>query len=85
MADGAEHMLTTVDNPYNPFTQWDEWWEFDTSHGYNTASFLARITKTSNDLSDADQDQAIEDAMQEIVRENVLGIYKLVSNEDSKI
>jgi hypothetical protein len=71
-----EHMLTTTDNPYNPFTNYDEWWQYDTSMGYHTAAFLARIAKVSNDLSDADQELAIEQAIDEIVRENVLGIYK---------
>jgi hypothetical protein len=74
--DAATHMLTTVDNPYDPFTQWDEWWEFDTSKGYNTASFLARIAKVSDDLSESDQTEAIESAIDEIVKENVRGIYK---------
>ena len=36
-------MLTTIDNPYNPFTNFDEWWAFDISHGYNTCAYLSRI------------------------------------------
>jgi hypothetical protein len=74
----AEHMLTTVDNPFNPFTQFDEWYQFDRAAGYNTPSFLARIVKTSDELSEADQSLAIEDAIDEIVTENVLGIYRKV-------
>lgn len=77
----VEHMLTTTDNPYDPFTQWDEWWTYDTSKGYFTSQFLARITKTSDNLSDADQDLAIEEAMQEIVKENVQGNYILVTRK----
>lgn len=53
-------MLTTVDNPYNPFTEWNEWYVFDTQKGYNTPAFLARITILSSDLSEADQALAIE-------------------------
>lgn len=74
----AEHMLTTVDNPFNPFTQFDDWFAFDTAAGYNTSAFLARVVKTSDELSEADQSQAIEDAIEEIVRENVSGIYRKV-------
>jgi len=77
--DTVDHMLSTVDNPFNPFTQWDDWYQFDTSHDYNTSAFLARVTRTSNELSDADQDLAIEQAIDEIVRENTLGIYVKVS------
>lgn len=76
-----EHMLTTTDNPYDPFTQWDEWWQYDTSKGYYTSQFLARVVKSSDDLSDTDKELAIENAMQEIVRENVQGNYILVSRK----
>jgi hypothetical protein len=77
--DDREWALTTVDNPFNPFTQWDEWYAYDARHGYHTPSFLARVALTSDDLSDADQAAAIDAAMNEIVRENVLGIYRKIS------
>lgn len=73
------HMLTTVDNPFDPFTQWDEWFDFDAASGYHTPSFLARIAKSSDEITDPDQDLAIEQAIDEIVAENVLGVYRKVS------
>lgn len=76
------HMLTTVDNPYNPFKNYGAWFAFDLKAGYNTPGLLARITKTSYDLSDADQDQAIEDAIEEIVTENVSGMHIKISDEE---
>lgn len=76
----VEHMLTTVDNPFDPFTQFDEWYSFDEAHGYRTSGFLARIIRTSDDLSDADQSLAIELAIDEIVRENVSGLYRKVAS-----
>lgn len=75
------YMLTTVDNPFNPFTQWDEWLAFDTTSGYNTNGLLDRIVITSDDLSEADQSLAIQQAIDEIVKENVLGIFKKVSRD----
>lgn len=78
----AEYMLTTVDNPYDPFTEWDEWYVFDTNRGYNSSAFLARIAKVSSDLSDVDQQAAIEQAIDEIVDENVSGMWKKVSQDD---
>lgn len=74
------YMLTTVDNPYNPFTEFDDWYLFDNIHGYDTTSFLARIARTSDDLSDVDQELAIDQAIEEIVQENVLGLYRKVRN-----
>ena len=76
-------MLTTVDNPYDPFDQFDEWTAWDSSHGYNTLSFLARVVVTSDDLSEADQNKAIELAIDEIVELNVNGMYRKVTRPDS--
>lgn len=76
-----ESMLTTVDNPFDPFDQFDEWYAFDTRHGYNSLGLLARIVKTSPYLSERDQSEAIETAIDEIVEENVLGVSKKVSRK----
>lgn len=74
----VELMVTTVDNPWDPFTQFSEWYAFDVGAGYNTSAYLARLTRTSAELSSADQRLAINEAVNEIVSENVLGIYKKV-------
>ena len=78
----SEYMLTTIDNPYHPFTSFDEWYAWDEAKGYNTSSFLARIVITSDDLSETDQLQAIDLAIDEIVKENVLGIYKKIERNE---
>ena len=77
----TDSMLTTVDNPYDPFTQYDQWYAWDDSMGYHTPSFLARVVFLSNDTSEADQEMAIEIAIDEIVKENVSGVYKKVIRE----
>lgn len=77
----VETMLTTVDNPHDPFTDYDEWAAFDERKGYYTPSFLARVLVTSDELSEFDQNRAIDEAIDEIVSENVLGIYKKVTRE----
>jgi hypothetical protein len=76
-----ESMLTTVDNPYDPFTQFDEWYAYDERSGYHTTSLLARITVTSHELSEADQSLAIELAIDEIVSENVSGVHRKVTRK----
>lgn len=81
MADSNEqqYMLTTTDNPYNPFTQWDDWLALDTQLGYYTPGLLARYTITSDTLSDADQADDISRAIDEIVQDNPLGVHRKVS------
>lgn len=77
------HMLTTVDNPFNPFTHYSEWVNWDEQLcGYYTNSYLARVARVSDELSDADYDLAYEAAVDEIVRENVNGLYRKVAEPD---
>lgn len=75
----TQHMLTTIDNPYDPFTRFDEWYAYDTSMGYHTSAYLARVTYTSDELSETDQDLAIETAIDEVVKLNPLGLYRKVA------
>lgn len=77
----TEYMLTTVDNPFNPFVEFDEWFTWDVNAGYNTASLLARIAKVSDELSEPDQALAIQNAIDEIVKENVSGMFRKVSRD----
>ena len=34
--------LTTTDNPYNPFTQFDQWYTYDYDKGYMTCALVAK-------------------------------------------
>ena len=75
---GNEYMLTTIDNPFNPFTQFKEWFLFDVEKGYNTCSYLARIVNLSEDFSQKEVDEEIERAIDEIIMLNPLNIYKKI-------
>jgi len=74
-------MLTTVDNPYSPFDDWDSWLVWDTASGYNSSGLLARIAKVSDELSEADYLLGIAQAIDEIVSENVSGVHRKVTRE----
>lgn len=76
-----ESMLTTVDNPFDPFEQFDDWYAYDSRVGHHTPSFLARIVVMSDDISLPDQKLAINQAIDEIVKENVNGLYRKVTRE----
>jgi hypothetical protein len=68
-----EYMVTTEDNPFNYYTQFDDWYREDTRMGYNTLSLLARRTRSSDALSFQLELAAITDAIDEILEENVSG------------
>ena len=79
-------MLTTMDNPFDPFDDYDNWRRYDEEHYYpNTSSYLARITKITDDMSLKEEDEEIERACDEIIELNPLGIYKKVKKEVPKI
>lgn len=68
-------LLSTTDNPWNPWTHFKEWHAHDLAAGHHTLSYLARITVSSDELSQADQDLAVDDAIEEILRLNINGLY----------
>ena len=74
----AKFMLSTLDNPFNPFDNFDSWLMFDIQHGYDCCGYLGRIARTSDQLSDTENDQEIERAIDEIIRLDFRNIYKKV-------
>lgn len=77
----VECMLTTFDNPYDPFDQYDEWLQYDLDAGYSTNSYLARIAMLSESLSDKEMNDEIERAIDEIIRYDFRNIYKKVKKD----
>ena len=77
-----EVMLTTIDNPYNPFEQFDLWLLFDKEKGYNTCEYLARIVNLTNDMSEKEIEVATDRAIDDIIINDPFGIYKKVTSED---
>ena len=79
----TECMLTTIDNPFDPFDQFDSWFQFDSDKGYNSCSYLARIARTSDQLSDDENNKEVERAIDEIIRYDFMNIYKKVKRKDT--
>ena len=71
-------MLTTIDNPYDPFDEFDKWYDYDVRAGHNTCSYLARIAKTSSSLSEDLNREETERAIDEICEINVNGLFRKV-------
>ena len=84
----GEYMLTTKDNPYDPYTQFDMWYGFDTSkriipeidpnvpYSTDSCAYLARIAITSDDFTEEENAQERQRAIDEIIRLDPFGIYK---------
>ncbi len=78
-----DFMLTTFDNTFNPFTEFEAWFKEDHRLGHNTCELLDLLSATSDISSDELQERDIQFAMDEIVNRFPM-IYKKVSNSDYK-
>ena len=78
-----EYAITTVDNPFNPFDQFVEWYLFDKDMGYDSCEFLARVADVDDTLSDAEKNREVERAIDRIIRFDFLHIYKKVERKAS--
>lgn len=74
-------MLTTKDNPYNPFDNFDSWYRFDMDKGYSSCSYLDRIARTSDQLTEEENAEEIERAIDEIIKYDFQNIYRKVKQE----
>ena len=72
-------MLTTIDNPFDPFEQFTSWFLFDVEKGYNSCSRLARIAHFTDEMTQKEQDEENERAIDEIIEYDVMNIYKKVT------
>lgn len=79
----AKCAITTIDNPFDPFEQFESWLMFDMDRGYNSCSYLARIARTSNQLSDEENDNEVERAIDEIIKYDFMNIYKKVKLQEA--
>lgn len=71
-----QYAITTFDNPWNPFTHFDEWLAFDNEHEYNTLNKLSRIANLSSDLTDEEEKIETEKAIDVMIENDFLNIYR---------
>ena len=74
-------MLTTTDNPFNPFEDFSSWLMFDIEKGYDTCGRLMRIANIPDDFTEQEEDEEIERAIDTIIKYDVLDIYKKVTQQ----
>ena len=82
-----ECMLTTFDNPHNPFDDFTSWFMFDVEKGYYTWSHIARILDLigiTDDMAQIEKDEAIEAAIDSIIDNDILNIYKKIYKNNTE-
>ena len=78
-----ECMLTTIDNPFNPFEDIMSWRLFDMEKGYYTSERLAKVVQPllKEDMTQSEENEAIESAIDTIIKNDFLNIYKKVTRQ----
>lgn len=76
-----QYMLTTVDNPFNPFTHFDEWYSFDMEKGYDCCGRLDRLLKITDEMTDIEVNAETERAIDRIVELDFLDLFTKVSSD----
>lgn len=94
--DREDCMLTTIDNPWNPFTNFQDWYNHDTSFRIIpeidpdvpvktcTCEYLDRVAITSPNFSEEENHIEMVSAMNEIIDHDMFHIYKIVHPSDYK-
>jgi len=77
-------MLTTKDNPYNPFEDFESWFRFDVEKGYNTCEKIARLVQTDETMSDFEETETIVQGLNDLIKLDPFHIYKVVFDEEDK-
>lgn len=73
--------ITTIDNPFNPFDEFDSWFMFDIENGYYTSSKLARLVNLDDSMTEKEEDEEIERAIDRLIEIDPLDIYKKIVKE----
>lgn len=75
-------MLSTIDNPYDPFEQFASWLLFDKEKGYNSSERLDRIAKVTDDMTDKEINEELERAIDEIIKYDFMNVFIKVQGND---
>lgn len=81
VVDNVEVMLTTFDNPFDPFDEFVSWFMFDVSKGYYTCNLLARIARSSDEFSTIEDKKETEIAIDKIIDNDFLNIYTKITRK----
>lgn len=81
----AQCMLTTVDNEFNPFTQFDEWLQYDLAHGYNSCQLVGYFSLASTNADEDDYTTDMSDAIDRILELNPIGLYMKVYDHEADV
>lgn len=79
--DSNECMLSTFDNPFNPFEQFNNWFMFDIEKGYYSSAKLDRLTNITDDMSEKEYNEEVERAIDAFIKLDFTNTYTKVRRD----
>lgn len=76
-----KYMLTTTNNPWNPYTQFDEWFAFDLNFGHNCLAQMMRRIEIPDNLTEEEQDFILDETCRDIAKDNFFGDFRLINKD----
>ena len=80
----TEYMITTIDNPYNPFEDFEKWFIWDHISGYNSVERVARFSSDSKNLTAEEELLDNEKAIDQVVLNDFTNLYRKVDEQSAK-
>lgn len=80
-----EIRITTLDNPFNPFTDFARWFMFDVVNGYNTCGKLERLTNITDDMTEKEIEEQRNHAIDFLLDNDLFKMYKVVTENDKAL
>lgn len=72
-------LMTTYDNPWDPFEEWDQWYNWDMLYGHNTCGKVASLCILGDALGEEWEDWDLERAKNILIELFGGGIYRKVT------
>ena len=70
--------ITTIDNPYDPFEEFNNWFLSDIEKGYYTCEKLGRLSNYNELMTEKEEKEETERTIDRLIEIDPLGIYKKV-------
>lgn len=77
------YMVTTMDNPYNPFKDYAEWYEWDHEYCWFTCEWLAIFDRTSIDLDPETNRRLADEGVNDFLAFNPYGMHFKVYEDEA--
>ena len=78
-----DYLLTTTDNPYDPFEDFSKWDAFDREKGHNTCDLIGRLSQLSDDMTQREEEAEYDRVVDFIIYHDPHDKYKKIYRQNA--